>query len=87
MSGLELFKKLAERFDTGQIVGAPMTKSFPTPITWPASTAKNVSVAEPAKIAVRWAPLRLVRKWRKWMKPFASDAASALRLAKPKLFV
>lgn len=28
MSDLELFKKLAERFDTGQIVGAPMTKSL-----------------------------------------------------------
>ena len=28
MSDLELFKKLAERFDTDQIVGAPMTKSL-----------------------------------------------------------
>jgi len=28
MSDLELYKKLAERFDTGQIVGAPMTQSL-----------------------------------------------------------
>ncbi|MBW2366169.1 MAG: 4Fe-4S binding protein [Deltaproteobacteria bacterium] len=28
MSDLELYKKLAERFDTGQIVGAPMTESL-----------------------------------------------------------
>ena len=28
MKGIEIFEKLAEKFDTGQVVGAPLTPSL-----------------------------------------------------------